>query len=101
MVFKSFSFEARKKEKFLVYRAVPGIFGNCKLAPECSVSPLSLSLMVPVYRHSPVDAVSAPWPAKWTPSAHGFTKSALPWPLPRSTCALDNFLDCHATPDVC
>jgi hypothetical protein len=100
MVFKSFSFEDRKKEKFLVYITVPGIFGNCKLVPECSISPLSLSLTVPVYRHSLVDAVSAPWPAKWTPSGPGFTKSALPWPLPRSTCALDSFLDRHATPVV-
>jgi len=57
MVFNSFSFEARKKEKFLVYRTIPGIFEKCKSVPECSVSPLSLSPTTPVDRHLPVDAV--------------------------------------------
>ena len=39
MVFNSFSFAAIKKEKFLVYRTIPGIFEKCKSVPECSVFP--------------------------------------------------------------
>jgi len=36
MVFKSFSFETSKVEKFLVYREVPRIFGNCKTIVDIS-----------------------------------------------------------------
>jgi hypothetical protein len=83
LVFKSFSFEARKIEKILFYRKVPKNFRNCKQVPGALfLNPFSLRHTVRSRWMS--STVSRPASGNTAP---GFAKSAPPWQPVRPTRA--------------
>jgi len=93
LVFKSFSFEARKKEKFLDYRLVPEEFINFKQVP------VSLSLTASVHRRTPGMAPH-PLAGQVGPQPVVLSETAPLWDLPRMTRALDSSIGHHAADGI-